>query len=307
MRSSQNEFSGYFMKHKNMAFKYFIFATLLWFYGANLQAGINRSTWLEDDTLTTLSQDRIIYKTIDTVNLALDIIYPPEMKAGQRYPAIIFFFGGGWNGGSVQQFEPHAIHFARRGMIAIRADYRVKSRHGTTPFDAVEDAKSAIRFLRANSELLQIDTSRIVASGGSAGGHLAAAAGTLKGLDNPAEDMTISSKPNALVLFNPVFDNGPGGYGYDRIGERYPYISPIHNIREGAPPTIVFLGTEDRLIPVETARTYKRKMEAAGSRCDLFLYEEQEHGFFNFPNTEYYQKTLKESDHFLVSLGYKVK
>lgn len=277
---------------------------LLWSYGADLHGGMNRSMWLEEDPLTTMPRDRLIYKTIDSVSLALDVIYPPDMKAGKRYPAIIFFFGGGWNGGSIQQFEPHAIHFAKRGMIAIMADYRVKSRHETTPFDAVEDAKSAIRFLRENSESLQIDTSLIAASGGSAGGHLAAAAGTLTELDNPAEDRNISSKPNALVLFNPVFDNGPDGYGYERIGDRYPEISPIHNIREGAPPTIVFLGTEDRLIPVATAEAFKKKMEVVGSRCELFLYEGQKHGFFNFRNSEYYQRTLKETDNFLVSLGY---
>lgn len=292
------------MIHKNNALKFLIIGMLLNILGADLQGTIKKTNWHEDDTLMVIPGDSIIYKTIDTVNLAMDIMHPPDIKAGESYPAIIFFFGGGWNGGSIQQFEPHAIHFAKRGMIAIRADYRVKKRQGTTPFDAVEDAKSAIRYLRENADMLQIDTSRIVASGGSAGGHLAAAAATLKGLDNPTENRNISSKPNALVLFNPVFDNGPDGYGYDRIGDRFPEISPIHNIRKGAPPTIVFLGTEDRLIPVETAEVYKKKMEVVGSRCDLFIYEGQKHGFFNFKNTENYQKTLREADNFLVSLGY---
>jgi arylsulfatase A-like enzyme len=139
------------MIHKNITIKYFIITMLLSIYGTNLYGSMNRSIWLGDGTLKTMPGNRIIYKTIDTVNLALDIIYPPDMKAGQRYPAIIFFSGGGWNGGSVQQFEPHAIHFAKRGMITVRADYRVKSRHGTTPFEAVEDAKSAIR-ASANSQ-----------------------------------------------------------------------------------------------------------------------------------------------------------
>jgi acetyl esterase len=44
-------------------------------------------------------------------------------------------------------------------------------------------------------------------------------------------------------------------------------------------------------------------MEAVGSRCDLFLYEGQKHGFFNFRNSEYYQKTLLETEKFLRSLG----
>ena len=57
----------------------------------------------------------------------------------------------------------------------------------------------------------KIDPERIAAGGGSAGGHVAAACGTLSGFDEESEDETISSRPDALVLFNPVFDNGPGG------------------------------------------------------------------------------------------------
>lgn len=248
--------------------------------------------------------DQLVYKTIDSVQLVMELSYPQHMEKGKEYPAIIFFFGGGWNGGSVAQFKPHAAFFAERGMIGIVADYRVKSRQGTTPFDAVKDAKSAIRFLREHAAELQIDPNRIVASGGSAGGHLAAAAGIVPGLEEENENHRVSSKPNALVLFNPVFDNGPEGYGYERIGDRYHEISPLHNISKGAPPTIVFLGTIDRLIPVSTAEKFKRKMEDAGSRCDLFLYEGQGHGFFNYKNPEYYRKTLMSAAHFLESLGY---
>jgi len=98
-----------------------------------------------------------------------------------------------------------------------------------------------------------------VASGGSAGGHLAAAAANVPGLNDPNDNLKISAIPNALVLYNPFFDNGPTGYGYERIGERYPEISPIHNIRKKAPPSTVFLGTKDQLIPVETAKLFKQK------------------------------------------------
>ena len=134
---------------------------------------------------------------------------------------------------------------------------------------------------------------------------MAAAAGNIVGLEEQGEQLKISSKPNALVLFNPVFDNGPDGYGYERIGERYPEISPLHNITADAPPTIVFLGTEDPLIPVATAKLYQQKMEAVGSRCDLHLYEGQPHGFFNYTRSpEHYFKTVRAADVFLASLGY---
>lgn len=248
----------------------------------------------------------LTYKTIDSVSLNLEVRFPDNFSRSKKYPTIIFFFGGGWNGGTTSQFEPHAEYFSTRGMITVLADYRVKSRHKTTPFEAVSDAKSAIRFLRTHAKDLNIDKNRIVASGGSAGGHLAAACGTLPGLDEPDEDQDISSKANALVLFNPVFDNGPEGFQNERMGERWQEISPAHNISKGAPPTIVFLGTSDHLIPVEIAENYKKKMEAVGSRCDLHLYEDQKHGFFNKSKSDgvYYQKTVREADLFLASLKY---
>ncbi|GAA4469689.1 alpha/beta hydrolase [Nibrella saemangeumensis] len=247
---------------------------------------------------------RLEYKRVSSVQLFLRVYYPPDLDTTRSYPVIIFFFGGGWYKGSYRQFLPHAAYFAGRGIVSVLADYRVDSLHHTSPFDAVRDAKSAIRFLRQQADRLHIDPQRIVAAGGSAGGHLAAAAGNIIGLEEANEDLSVSSRPNALVLFNPVFDNGPGGYGYKQFGNRYPEISPLHNIRPGAPPTIVFLGTRDALVPVATAQLYQQKMKEAGSRCDLHLYEGQEHGFFNHQNSRYYSETVQQADQFLTSLGY---
>ncbi len=264
------------------------------------------SDTLSQDTHVELpeSQKIMVYKQADTTDLKLFLYYPTKNEQDKPYPVIIFFFGGGWSGGNITQFEPHAKYFASRGMVSVLADYRVHNRHGSSPFDAVSDAKSAIRYLRQHAEMLGIDPARMAGSGGSAGGHLAAAAAMVEGLNDPTDDLGISPKPNALVLFNPVFDNGPNGYGYERIGDRYPEISPMHNIRNGAPPSIVFLGTNDRLIPVETAEAFRDKMTSVGNRCELMLYDGQGHGFFNFRHTENYEATLKQTDIFLQSLGY---
>ncbi|WP_319501887.1 alpha/beta hydrolase [uncultured Draconibacterium sp.] len=248
----------------------------------------------------------ITYKEIDGSKLDLTFRYPPKFKKIKKYPTIIFFFGGGWNGGTVEQFKPQAEYFAERGMITVLADYRVKSRHKTTPYEAAADALSSIRFLRKHAKELNIDADKIVASGGSAGGHLAAVTGVCRTLDEKSEDLSISSKANALVLFNPVFDNGPDGFEHERMGERWKEISPAHNIRKDAPPTIVFLGREDHLIPVSVAENYKAKMDSVGSRCDLFLYDGAGHGFFN--NYKYdgkfYTETVRQADRFLKSIGY---
>lgn len=250
------------------------------------------------------SQEKVLYKQVDTTELYMDIYYPKLINPEKKYPAIVFYFGGGWNSGSIKQFEPHAKYFSQRGMVSFLVDYRVRNRHQTTPFESLKDAKSAIRFIREHGDEFHVDTSKIVASGGSAGGHLAAATALIHDYNENMDNISMSSIPNALILFNPVIDNGPGGYGYDRIGDAYKNFSPLHNIKNGAPPTIIFLGTNDVLIPVETAKYYQKVMEKVDSRCELYLYEGQGHGFFNYRNFEYYKKTVSKADSFLQSLGY---
>lgn len=257
--------------------------------------------------LTGFSQlrNQVLYKQIDSTELYMDILYPQNFEPQTTYPAMVFFFGGGWNGGSIAQFEPHAKYFAERGMVCFLADYRVFSRQNTSPFESLKDAKSALRFIRKNASDFHVDPDKIVAAGGSAGGHLAAATAFIEKFNDDSDDLSVSAVPNALTLYNPVFDNGPGGYGYDRVGDQYKDFSPLHNIMEGAPPTIIFLGTEDKLIPVETAEYYKVVMEKLGSRCDLILYEGQAHGFFNYKKSiNNFERTTFQADTFLISIGF---
>ena len=193
-------------------------------------------------------------------------------------------------------------------MVAMAAEYRVKSRHNTTPFECVMDGKSALRWIRKNAAKLGVDPERIGAGGGSAGGHVAAAVATVPGLNEEGEDLSISCLPDTLVLFNPVYDNGPGGFGYPKLKDRYREISPMHNLREGMPPTIVFLGDQDRLIPVSTAEKFRDEMRKLGNRSELVVYPGQSHGFFNQGKPGGgYLKTLQEMDKFLNSLGWLEK
>jgi acetyl esterase/lipase len=247
-----------------------------------------------------------VYKTVGDVELKMHIFEPDNHKPTDRRPAIVFFFGGGWTGGSPGQFFPHCQYLASRGMIAMSAEYRVKGRHGTPPSECVKDGKSAMRWIRRNAADLGVDPDKVAAGGGSAGGHVAAAIATAKGFDEQGEDTSVAAVPNALVLFNPVYDNGPDGYGHSRVTDYWKEFSPAHNIRKGMPPAIVFLGTQDKLIPTATAEKFKTDMEAVGSRSELLLFEGEGHGFFNFGrggNTSY-TKTVIAMDRFLASLGF---
>ena len=253
------------------------------------------------------AQQRILYKQIDTTKLFMEVYYPDSINEAKNYPAMVFYFGGGWNGGDINQFAPHAKYFSKRGMVCILVDYRVRDRQKTTPFESLKDAKTSMRFIREHAGQFHIDTSKIVAAGGSAGGHLAAATALIDDYNEKSDNLSVSAIPNALVLFNPVIDNGPGGYGFERIGEAYKNFSPLHNIKAGMPPTILFLGTNDDLIPVETAKYFQMAMEKVKSKSVLHLYEGQRHGFFNYKNVEYYKKTVNATDVFLQSIGYLQK
>ena len=223
-----------------------------------------------------------------------------------KRPAVVFFFGGGWNGGTVTQFEQHSKYLAARGMVAFVADYRVKNRQKTAPNACVADGKSAVRWVRSNSERLGIDPDRIAAGGGSAGGHVAAATGICDELDDPAEnDSKVSSKANALLLFNPVYDNGPEGYGHARVTQWFPAISPAHNISQDDPPAIVFFGSKDSLVPVSTAKKFDADLKAVGVKSEVWIYEGQPHGFFNESKSqESFLDTVLKMDGFLVSIGW---
>lgn len=247
---------------------------------------------------------RLVYKLVGDVKLELNVFVPAGHQTSDHRPAVVFFFGGGWVGGTPQQFFPQCRYLASRGMVAVSAEYRVQSRHGTTPRECVEDGKSAVRFLRAHAADFGIDPDRLAAGGGSAGAHVAAAIALCSRIEGAGDDPHVSCQPSALVLFNPVFDNGPDSFGHERVKEYWRDVSPLHNIVAGAPPTAVFLGTEDKLIPVTTAEAYRDRMRACGARCDLYLYEGQGHGFFNAAHPEHFARTLIDADRFLASLGY---
>jgi len=256
-----------------------------------------------------------VYKETGPTKLNIYIYEPAGHRASDRTPAIVLFFGGGWTNGSPGQFEQHCRYLAARGMVAMTADYRVGSRQGAKTVDCVRDAKSAVRWVRANAARLGVDPARIAAGGGSAGGHIAAAAATIREFDEPSENRSVSSVPDALVLFNPAIALAPfGGQEpfppeqaaqlHERIGEDPKSLSPAHHVRKGAPPAIVFFGTADRLLA--GGQYFCDEMKKAGSRCELVTYEGQQHGFFNFgrPGNNYFLDTLKKADAFLVSLGY---
>lgn len=248
-------------------------------------------------------ETEFVYKKTKHGELKVHLHYPPDWKPGDKRPGIVFFFGGGWMAGNVNQFEPQAKYLASRGMVAARADYRVKSRHNVTPRECVEDALSAMRWLRKHAVSLGIDPERIVASGGSAGGHLAACTFCASGLDTAENDQSISARPNAMLLFNPVlqFEGTPSlmeRIGNDaKIGRA---ISPTLHLKKDSPPALLFYGTDDKLIT--QGDDFVKRAKHVGARAEMFTAKGLGHGFFN--RSPWTERTLLAADEFLTSLGY---
>jgi acetyl esterase len=246
--------------------------------------------------------ERRLYRKAPEGELFLHLYFPADWKRNDTRPAIVFFFGGGWKTGSYQQFVPQSEYFASRGLVAVSADYRILNKHGTGPEEAVEDAKAALCWVRSHARELGIDGNKIIASGGSAGGHLAAATALLEGFNTQEGDPSVSSKPNVLVLFNPVLDltRLPQRTHTDVEDKRRKKLSPTLYLRSSAPPAILFYGTEDKYLA--HGQAYVARAKAQGVRADLYLANGMSHGFFR--HSPWTEATVRKADEFLVSLGY---
>lgn len=262
----------------------------------------------EEKEKNAIKPDKIInYKHVKTEKGEFDLklhIFNPEQKGDKKLPCIVMIHGGGWNNGSPTSYYRSGKKWADMGMVAIAVEYRIRNKHGGTPLDSVRDAKSALRWIRSHADELGIDPDKIVATGGSAGGHLAAACAILPSLNEKGEDTSVSCKPNALILISPVFDNSPKGYGqyHKAIKEHWKEFSPLHNISEKIPPTIIFVGDkEPKHLPVETAKKFQDKAKEKGSQCEVFVLK----GATHYKKTKEHGILIRrEQEKFLKSLGF---
>jgi acetyl esterase len=167
----------------------------------------------------------------------------------------------------------------------------------------VKDARSAFRWVRSHANELGIDPAKIAAGGGSAGGHLAAALATLDDVNDAKDDPSVSTKPAALLLFNPAvkLDFRRATEVAASKQEELLKVSPYHHLKTGHPPTIIFHGDADTTVPIDTAHAYAAKMKELGGSCVVDVYPGEGHSFFNREPS--YSKTLQKAETFLAQQG----
>jgi acetyl esterase len=149
------------------------------------------------------------------------------------------------------------------------------------PDTCLKDAITAMRWVRKSADKLGIDAGRIVSSGGSAGGYLAAALAAIDGFHSPDDDVSISPKPNAMVLFNPVLDfvslDLASRFGLDP--ELAAQMSPLQHVSDGLPPTLILIGSKDGFL--DQNWEFMSKAKDLGVEVEMDVAEGQPRSFFN--------------------------
>ena len=270
------------------------------------------NTPTETKPLIPLSQERdrellkdaqsYIYQSGNGYELAAHCFLPPNHEPSASKPAIVFFHGGLWDVSMATQFAPYGMHFASRGMVAIVIEYRVCSTHESTPEDSVEDALTAMLWLKNNHKALGLDPDRIVAAGAASGAHMALSLAMMP--DLVAID-GCSPQPFAVIALSAIVDTTKKGTGFERFKntENATKLSPSKLIRKGLCPMLLVHGKADTIVPYDTVARFAKTMKRKKNNCALIEFEAMNHSFFNFNvSTKHFEITLNAMDAFLVSL-----
>jgi acetyl esterase/lipase len=251
-----------------------------------------------------------VFRKVGELELRLHVVKPAGWAKADRRPCFVSFFGGGWNSGSPERSIGWAKWAASQGLVGIAPDYRTRDRLGGTPEDCISDGRAAMRWIEDHAAELGIDQTKIIAMGGSAGGHVAAWTAIPSpgpGKNDPAPEFV----PTALVLLNPVTDTKDSGYGgtkrFGKDAARARAASVPDQMPAKMPPTIVFHATADATVPYANSVAFRDKLVKAGNRCELVTFEGLGHSY----NSSKYgdagkaadKKTHEDVANFLMSLG----
>ena len=243
-------------------------------------------------------------------------LYVPHGYAGAR-PAIIWLHGGGWRFGNRKLAPDLRRYYAERGYCMVSIDYR-RSKQACFPA-ALEDVKTAIRWLRSVAGRYAVDSARIALFGASAGGHLAAMAAASAGLFDGSEHEGYSSDVAAVVdaygpsdflqmdahrdpLGRPSDDaesiqSPPGtlsanaesleslflGAPIETIPDLVRAANPITYVKPGLPPFLLLHGASDTAVPLHQSLLLDAALRQAGCDVELGVIESTGHGFLNYP------------------------
>lgn len=233
----------------------------------------------------------ITYLTADNWDGKLDLYLPANRK--EKNPTLIWIHGGGWTRSSKEQEVLYIMPYLEMGWAVVNVEYRLA--HVSLAPAAVEDCRCALRWVVANAREYKFDTSKLVVSGISAGGHLALTTGTLPasaGLDRQCPGGEDSRAAAIINWFGPsdVAELVEGAHAFDQavswLGGRpdrvevAKLVSPLTHVRQGLPPVITIHGDQDEVIPYDQSVRLHRALEKAGVSNRLVTIRGRGHGDF---------------------------
>jgi acetyl esterase/lipase len=219
-----------------------------------------------------------VYKTVGASKLTAHVFHPSQTSSANRAPAILLFHGGGWVAGSPEWVYETAQRYAQYGAVAIAVEYRLCDQKTVTPLDSLADARDVLRWTRANSAELGVDPDRIAAYGVSAGGQLAAALATIGDKERPGPLVS----PSALLMISPAVSVTHDGWFQRILLDRASAadLSPDEHItKKLLPPTLIFHGISDTLVPIAGVRRFCERARQLGSDCEIVEYSNVGHLF----------------------------
>ncbi len=227
-----------------------------------------------------------------------DLYFPKEMVKGQKYPAVLIIHGGGFTGGQRDAARELNIggNVARNGYIGMSIDYVLSTKGQLTWPACLHDCKTAVRWLRANAERLQVDPDHIGVIGGSAGGSLAALITLTAPSDNldPKEPYgDLSCRVQCGVdLYGPADLGGWQknvpmlGKKFEEAPELYKQASPVTYARKGNPPLLILHGTADTTVALDQSKQLDAALAQAGAEHQLVIVEGGPHSFHLQPKQQ---------------------
>ncbi len=240
----------------------------------------------------------VVYGEANNVKLRLDVI--TVGPASVPKPTLIYFHGGGWLEGTKESTLLYMLPYLALGMNAVNVEYRMAP-ESLAPA-AVEDSRCALHWVYDHAAQYGFDTSKIVVSGHSAGGHLALMTGLLKpgdGFDNSCHrlsdewrESTIRDVKVAAIInfFGPTdlvkLVEGPTVRNFavrwfgslpDRQ-ELAKRVSPVTYARAGAPPVLTIMGDKDPILPYAQGLELRDALDKAGVPNQLLTIQGAGHG-----------------------------
>jgi len=241
-------------------------------------------------------------KEVDGVVWEMEIYFPKGHDTSKEtVPGIILFHGGGWIKGSRKAFSYQCNYFASRGLVAATVTYRLATEQDKQTMSennqsfkrlGILDAKSAIRWFKQHADELGMDPNRIIAGGGSAGGHLCLLATTNPDLGDPNDPKEFDTSVAAYVLFNPALAANDS---------KDPEVDLLQHLNADFPPAIIFFGSNDGWMKGWNS-AYEKMTSLDIKSVELWIAEGQTHAFFN--REPWADITLTAADEFLTNLGF---